>query len=209
MGGLFRYDGFLFQLISKIVDGIWLGILWIVFSIPIITIGASTTALYYAVHKTIRLDEGKVTAEFWGAFKRNFKQATHVWLILILLYAFLIIDCHLAFTFYTLGAVPKGIAIGFVVCIGIVIMWTSYMFPLVARFENKTSRVFANSMHLLIQNIFKSVVLLALFLIVAYLSLAFPELILVTPVCYMWLSSSMIEKIFEKNISIQEELEEG
>ena len=47
MGRFFNYDSPLFSSINKIVDCVFLSLLWFVFSIPIVTMGASTSALYY------------------------------------------------------------------------------------------------------------------------------------------------------------------
>ena len=57
---MFSYNSKFYQTVSQILDCIVLSFLWIVSSLPIITIGASTTALYYAVDKVIRREEGNV-----------------------------------------------------------------------------------------------------------------------------------------------------
>lgn len=50
MFGLFKYDSPFVQICNKIVDCICLSVLWLVTSLPVLTIGASTTALYYAIN---------------------------------------------------------------------------------------------------------------------------------------------------------------
>ena len=52
MNRLFSLDGKLFHILSRIADLILLNVLWLLSSLPIITIGASTTALYYVMLKT-------------------------------------------------------------------------------------------------------------------------------------------------------------
>ena len=68
MGGIFSLDGPLMQLLNKLADLLTLSILWLLGCLPIVTIGASTTALYYAVMKMIR-GEGRVSSNF---FKSSF-----------------------------------------------------------------------------------------------------------------------------------------
>ena len=52
----FNWDNIVFQMLGKLVDCVWVSILWVICCIPVFTIGASTTALYYTVHKSIRGD---------------------------------------------------------------------------------------------------------------------------------------------------------
>lgn len=77
----FNWDNIVFQMLGKLVDCVWVSILWVICCIPVFTIGASTTALYYTVHKSIRGNRGYTTSNFFGAFRDNFKAATLPYLI--------------------------------------------------------------------------------------------------------------------------------
>ena len=77
-GGLFsRIFGFLGQLVA-------LNLLWIICSIPVITAGASTTALFYCTLKIHKDGDCRAFKDFFKSFKQNFKQSTLVWLLMIL-----------------------------------------------------------------------------------------------------------------------------
>ena len=89
MAGRFKYDNKVFEVINVIVDLLVLGFFWIITSIPIFTMGASTTALYYTVNKSIRNKKGYAYREYWKAFKRNFKQATLCFLMWFVVAIFL------------------------------------------------------------------------------------------------------------------------
>ena len=78
-------DSKLFKGLNKVLDIMYLNLLWILFSIPIITIGASTTAAYQVGMKMVRDEEGYIGRGFWKAFKENFKQSTIVWIIMFVL----------------------------------------------------------------------------------------------------------------------------
>ena len=69
MDDLFNYDNKFFRFMNKVADGFYVSILWILFCIPIVTAGASTTALYYTVHKSLRRNRGYVWKNFWESFK--------------------------------------------------------------------------------------------------------------------------------------------
>ena len=76
-----RSKNVIFDILDKITDTIFLSLVFLLFSIPIFTIGASMTALYYTVNKVQRHSRGYMWGEFTGDFRRNFKQATLTWLI--------------------------------------------------------------------------------------------------------------------------------
>lgn len=69
------------KILADFVNCIWLGLLWLACSLPLVTLGASTTALYYAVVKGVRHDRGTPTRLFFSAFRENFKTATLTWLL--------------------------------------------------------------------------------------------------------------------------------
>ncbi len=79
----FSYESKFSQLLLKLCYACMLNILWFICSIPIFTIGASTTALYYTSLKIVRSEEGYVTTLFFRSFRENFRQATRLWLILL------------------------------------------------------------------------------------------------------------------------------
>lgn len=80
MNQIFSIDNRFIQLLNKIFCAAWLNILWFLCCIPIFTIGASTTALYYVSFKLVRNEEGNITKQFFTAFRSNFKKATLIWL---------------------------------------------------------------------------------------------------------------------------------
>ena len=92
MNNLLNLDGPVMRLINKIVYSVYLNILWFICCIPIVTIGASTTALFYVTLKIAKNEEGNLTKAFFHSFKENLKQGTVIWLILLCLGIILGID---------------------------------------------------------------------------------------------------------------------
>ena len=92
MGRFFNIDSPIMVGLNKLADLIWLNILTFICCIPIITVGASITALNYVALKMVRNEEGYVTRSFFKSFKQNFKQATIIWLIMLLVAAIIIGD---------------------------------------------------------------------------------------------------------------------
>ena len=65
---------------SNLVDGVWINILMLVTSIPLITIGAALTAGHDACRRSIEGEGKGVTANYFKSFKANFIKATLLWL---------------------------------------------------------------------------------------------------------------------------------
>ncbi|MCL2461419.1 MAG: DUF624 domain-containing protein [Defluviitaleaceae bacterium] len=87
MSGFFSTDGMFYKIGTLIADVVLLGVAWLIFSIPVVTIGASTTALYYVATRRISDREGYIFRDFWSSFKSNFKKSTIVWVVaLVIIY---------------------------------------------------------------------------------------------------------------------------
>ena len=78
---IFRFESPVMQFIGKVADFILLNLLTLVCSLPIITFGAAYTAKYYVSMKIIRGEEGTLFKAYFKSFKENFKQATLIWII--------------------------------------------------------------------------------------------------------------------------------
>ena len=76
-------DNRIIRILTTLCDFLILNILWLVCSVPVITAGASTTALYSVMFKIIKKEEGYIIKSFLKAFRQNFKQSTIIWLLLI------------------------------------------------------------------------------------------------------------------------------
>ena len=68
MNSFINPDNPVMQFITKIVTSVYLNILWFICCIPIFTIGASTTALFYVTEKMAKNEEGNVTSAFFRSF---------------------------------------------------------------------------------------------------------------------------------------------
>lgn len=144
------YDSKFGQIMNKLCCGCYLNLLWFICSLPIVTIGASTTALYYVSFKLARDEGSSVTAMFFRSFKQNFKQATVIWLILLAVGLFLGLD---GYVLYHLRASATGPAaavwtILLAVVIAAAILYAielAYVFPLLSYVSNTTGAMIRNA----------------------------------------------------------------
>ena len=104
MSNIFNYNNKLFSAFDKVINIFCLSLIWFMACIPVFTIGASCTALYYAVNKVIRHGRGYIWKEFWSSFRSNFKQATIIWLIFLLIGLVMGADWFIMFQFMKAGA---------------------------------------------------------------------------------------------------------
>ncbi len=191
---------------SKMVDTLILSILWLCCCIPVFTVGAASSALYYAYHKVVRQDGGHTCKTFFGAFKANFKQSTGIWMILL---AFILLS---AFTCYLLRGMLASLPMaGFFLSMGravlcFAVVWCIYLFPYQARFENTTVNVMKNSALLAIARMQWSVLLLVVFGVAVAITLYKPAMCAIVIAVYIWLVNKILERIF-RSIMTEETLQ--
>lgn len=201
MGDFFNLDNKFFQGINKIVDAVCLGLLWLLFCIPVVTAGAATTALYYTINKVIRHNRGYIWSEFWNAFKSNFKQSTIVWIIMLALSVFLGMDCYIMYQFAQEGEKVGSIYPVFIVFLAILWVWGVYLFAYIARFENSTKLAVKNAGFIAIANLPWTVAILLLLCVCILCAWIFPPVILILPSIFMLIVNFILEKIFRKYMS--------
>jgi uncharacterized membrane protein YesL len=171
---MFNYENPVWQFMGRIADLMILNAMALIFSVPIITIGASWTALYYCTVKIVRKEDTYVWKEFWNSFKSNFKQATIIWLILIPFLAILFIDVLMWYNDPTL--LPKVLKVTTVIVICIVLAITIYVFPILSHFENTTRNTLKNAFLVSMINIpytFYFIILLLLPIVIVWIDLRF------------------------------------
>ena len=171
----FNYDNPVWRYIGKFGDLIILNILWIICSIPIFTLGASTTAGYDVTLKLVREDDGDTIKSFLKSFRENFKQATVIWLIMLAAGLILGFDLYFFFQVVTGNSIFRTV---FTAAIGaLTIIWLfmiTYVFPLQSRFYNPVKRTLFNAMFMSIRHFFHTLGMLAIdvaLLILSYFSL--------------------------------------
>lgn len=138
----FSVDSPLYRFLSKLLDVIRLNFLWILFSIPLVTIGASTVAALSVALKMADDEEGYIGRSFLKAFRENWKQGTVLGLItLVALYAI-----YLDFQFFeALEGNPMIFLLVGILSIVVVVSALLYAYPLAARYENTLFRTIQNS----------------------------------------------------------------
>ena len=144
------YDSPFGQLMMKLCYSCCLNILWFLCCIPIVTIGASTTALYYTSLKIVRGEDHSLARMFFKSFRENFRQSTVLWLILLAAGLFLGADGYLV---YRLRATSTGapavlwtLILALIIAAAVVyVIVLLFVFPLVASVSNTNWAMLKNS----------------------------------------------------------------
>ena len=198
MGRFFNYDSGIMQALAKLFDCICLTMLWIFCCIPIITVGASSAAYYYAYNKAIRQKRSYAWKEFFYGFRINFKQGTLIWVIVLLLYIVTGLDCYILQQLReTMKFAEILMAVIFAVLL-LMTMWVTYLFPYLARFENRTKAIMKNSAIIMVANLPWSILLLVLFVITVAVFLLLPGLGMFAPAIYVPFANMILERVFRK-----------
>ena len=84
MERLFNVDSKLFLFINKIVDLVILNLLFLITSLPIITIGASLKALCETALRLMNNTESYIVRNYFTAWKNAFKRSTVLWIFVLI-----------------------------------------------------------------------------------------------------------------------------
>lgn len=201
MGNFFSIDGPFQKYGTIVADIIIISMLWYVLSIPLFTIGAVTTGMFYVFTKQANERDEYLIRPFFRSIKNNFIQATIITIILFLVYSIL---------FFNIRIVGSGLldlnsiftAILYVVQISILIEFfivSLYVFPVLSRFELKVRDVFKTSFYLANRHLLTTITLIGLFIIIFFLIFGVhPMFIMAAPGMYGYFASKFLVIIFKK-----------
>ena len=173
MGGIFHPDSKLVKIMTLITNLVCLNALWLIGCIPVITAGASTTAMYSVLFAYLTGKDDAVWKPYWRAFGENFRQVTPVWLM-----HFLVSMALGAGVFYMTLEVETWVKVIFGVLLFIYAAAACYCYPLFARFNTTRKAALFNSFVLTFRHLLSS----ASMVIVNALPLA---LLLIAPDVFM------------------------
>lgn len=200
MAGFFSVDSKLYKFMSKLTDLFKLNFLWLVFSLPIVTVGISTTAAYTVALKMAENQEGYIAGDFLKAFKANWKQGLVMTFITIICVWAVYLDFRIfsvveenSYVFLIIGIVAAYV-LGFSLL---------YAYPLLARYENTVLNTLKNSFQISMKYFLRSlllVILIAFEIAVMFWNLATLILILIVGPAFVMLTVSSFAMIIFREL---------
>lgn len=197
---IFDINSPLYRFMSTLTDLLKLNFCWLLCSLPIVTIGASTTAAFSVALKMAENKEGYVVRQFFKAFRENLKQGIPLGILAcIAIYS-------LWFNFVNFKVFPEDLSVTMLVVgvIGTVFVGFSllYAFALLARYENNLVNTLRNSFKISMRYIAQTI-MLCFVLAVELVILFFNQTtiffaILIGPACIIYTVSGVAINIFHK-----------
>lgn len=131
---LFSLNSPFAKAVNKLVMMIYVGILWFLCSIPIVTSGAATAALYEVLLKAVKNQEGYIGSSFLKAFRANLKQGMQLGIPLLLAEVIFAVNI---FYYGVLGGGEFRLqAVLFTILFLLTLTLYSFVFAVMAKFEN-------------------------------------------------------------------------
>lgn len=194
----FDLDNIVWDFFAKLCNAFIVGVLWILTSLPVVTAGASTTAMYDVLLRTQEDRNTSVFKQYFKSFKLNFKRSTAVWLPLFLVTVVDLFDFYF-FSHFKGMAGYAGMVMSVMAGI-LIILFTIYIFPLIAKFENTFKQTIKNAFLMPIKHFWCSLWALAYAVLVIVLAVNFPPLIIFLPGVTAFAISFPIYYVFSKYI---------
>lgn len=204
MSRFFNPDNPVMEFIAKIFDLVILNLIFIFSCVPIITIGASTSALSYVTLKMVRGEDPYIWRNFWKSFRQNFKQGTLVWIFPILIFIFLGMDFYIINSQNTsLFAVVRILL--WIVC-AVALSVFLYVFPVISHFVCTTKQALKNALLMTFGHLPYTLMMLALAGLLLFLcsssSKLFAMIVVLSGICgfsvVSFVYSIMFDRIFQK-----------
>lgn len=206
---LFSPDSKFMRAMGRLGDLMVLNLVFLASCVPLVTVGAACTALYAVCFRFDTKAEGRVLQGYFQAFRSNFRQATILWLILLLCGAAAVFD---AWLFLRFPGALRFASLLFAVLLLLVLLTTSLVFPLLSQFQNSSRNTLKNALALSLGYLPRSVLITALFLFP--FALLWKDLNLFLTTGFLWaalyfsaaayLSTKLLKKVFAPYREVEE-----
>ena len=152
----FGIDNPFFAFMGRVGDILILNILFVITSIPIVTIGMSLSAMYRVTLRMARKESNYVAKEYFRACREEWKKSTVIWLIMLVSGGVLVFDVTVGKDMWN----ALNAAVGALIFIWG--MWFTYVFAVQARFENTVKNIFKNALYMAVRHFPFTVIMVVL-----------------------------------------------
>lgn len=209
MSKLFSLDSGLYKFMSRLFDMLKLNAMWLLCSLPIVTIGAATTAAYSITLRMVDEEEGYIAGPFLKEFKANLKKGSVIGMIQLVAMYTIYLDFQLYRVSEEYGTLCLVVG---VIAVVLTVTHFIYAYPLLARYENSILNTLRNSHSICIKffpkTIFLIVVLFVEFIIFFELSWTLLFFgIIIGPACLILTVSGFARQFF-RNIERENDIRE-
>lgn len=172
-------DNPFFDFMSNVADLVLLNIIWILTCIPLFTIGVSQTSIYRIMLRRARKTCVYPVKEYLAVWKEEFRKSTKLWIGMLVVVALLVFDLMYMGKKWNVW----GIAIGVLLFLWMILF--SYVFPLMAQFDNTIKNTMKNASYMAVRHLPFTILILVLNLIPVFCVLAGGAIMQVTLPIYL------------------------
>ena len=201
-------NSWLYRTCKVIGDVVTISALFLLFCLPVVTIGASVTALYYTVYRKYYKKSDSISKDFMHSLKDNLKNGIIVHIIYLIYSA--IVGFNIYFAFFGWGDIrlPDWYMIVSLLPLLPIVFTMPFVYALMARFDNGIKGTLKNSFTLCMINFPKFILIWFIVIIALAICIGFPPAALVVPVGAAYLCQMITEKAFARAIDVESSREE-
>ncbi|MCT4594459.1 MAG: YesL family protein [Anaeromicrobium sp.] len=195
MKNIFSLDGGLYSFFTAMYNILLISFFWFLFSIPIITIGSSTSAAYFICGKWVRNESYNIIKDYLREFKNSFKKATFIWTLLGLFIVIILLNIN---NNYLFGNYKNLIIIlQSIVLINLIII-INCIFMLVGRFEMEVWDYIKSAYFIGIRYWYLTLLSIVFLILLMFISYLFVLPIFIVPSLCILITSLLFKKSLEK-----------
>lgn len=201
-------NSWLYKTSQAIGDVVIISALFLLFCIPVVTIGPSIIALYYTVYRKYQKKSDSLSKDFISSFKDNLKNGIAVHLIYMAYLALAGFNIYFAFNGFGGIRLPDWYTVVSFLPLLPVIFTLPFVYPLMARFNNGIKGTVTNSFTLCMINFPKFFLIWIIQIAAIAVSIIFPPIALVTPVASTYLCQMITETAIAAALRVEQAREE-
>lgn len=150
---IFNIQNKFWVFMEKIMNICIILLLWLICSLPLVTIGASTVAAYHYVNKQTQDEEGYIVKSFFQMLRKNFRQSTLIWIVAVGVGYFLCFELMICLQMEVAKLIQISVLMILCVAIMFYIITLMYVFPIVACFTVSTKKAIQDAFIMGIANL--------------------------------------------------------
>ena len=192
----------MFDLFSGFRDVVFAGVLWIVASLPVFTLGISSSALYHVIMKSVREKKGDVFKEFFSFFCQNFKRMLVSTLVCIPIAACIVLGLYISVENSEGSQIWEVFSYAYRMMMVFLIMVGIFIFPSYTHSTETGFKALHLGVSLCIKHLFTSFTLAILVIIAVCITFYMPALILITPGLTTLIITMVLERYLNEDLGV-------
>jgi len=194
--GFLSNDSFFGRLMTKVAIVVGANLMFLLFSIPVVTIGPALAALYYVMLETLfRNGALNPFKTFWKGFKMNLKQGIGTWLIALALIALAYFDIR--FSSWA-GGIFSAFLVGIYIVLAAAVIIYTYLYPVMTSFNGTVKDHYKNAIYFAFKKPLKMILLVAVEAGAALLTYGFPDMLPMWAFCWFFFGFGAIAMLGAK-----------